>query len=123
MWVQHLALLLHFSASEVVMLLSARYPITSLYRVEVSGWDTTQSFFVEKSDLEWNEETGKSVILSHALTEDAMIFVRLLQHAAPDRSHAVAYEAEFVGRTLDGKNQFRLIQAQPRPDEQRMMIQ
>jgi hypothetical protein len=104
------------------MLLSARYPITSLYRVEVSGWDTTQAFFVEKSDLEWSEETGKSVVLSHMLAEDAMIFVRLLQHTAPDRSDAVAYAADFVGRTHDGKNQFRLMQAQ-RVLNERIMVQ
>jgi hypothetical protein len=107
------ALFLHFSPLEVVMLLSARYPVTSLYRVEVSGWDTANSFFVEKSDLEWNEDTGKSVVLSHMLTEAARIFVRLLQHTSTDRSDAVAYEADFLGRTQDGKNQFRLIQAQP----------
>lgn len=34
------------------MILSARYPITNLYRVEVSGWDKNQTFFVEKSALE-----------------------------------------------------------------------
>jgi hypothetical protein len=117
------ALLLHFPAPEVVMLHSARYPVTSLYRVEVSGWDSQQSFFVEKSDLEWSEETAKSVALSHMLGEDARIFVRLLQHTAPDRSDAVAYEADFVGRTQDGKNQFRLTQAQPRLEEERMLAQ
>jgi hypothetical protein len=105
------------------MLLSARYPVSSLYRVEVSGWDTTQAFFVEKSDLEWSEETGKSIVLSHMLSEDAMIFVRLLQHTAPECSDAVAYEADFFGRTHDGKNQFRLIQAQPRLEDERMLVQ
>ena len=48
------------------MSLSARFPITSLYRVEVSGWDKSQTFFVEKSELEWNEESGKHVTLSSA---------------------------------------------------------
>ena len=46
------------------MILSARYPITNLYRVEVSGWDKNQTFFVEKSELEWSEESGKQVTLS-----------------------------------------------------------
>lgn len=105
------------------MILSARYPITSLYRVEVSGWDSTQSFFVEKSDLEWNEETGKCVVLSHRLNEDSLIFVRLLQNTAPDRADAVAYQADFVGRTHDGRNQFRLVQAQPRLEAERMLVQ
>jgi hypothetical protein len=104
------------------MLLSARYSVTSLYRVEVSGWDSRQSFFVEKSDLEWSEETGKSVVLSHMLSEDTMIFVRLLQHTSADRSDAVAYEADFVGRTHDGKNQFRLVQAQPHVEDERTLV-
>ncbi len=99
------------------MVLSARYPITSVYRVEVSGWDTTQDFFVEKSELEWNEETGKHVLLRHTLDEGAMIFVRLLQPASEERSLAVAYEAKCAEPTPDGRHHFMLRQAQPRVEE------
>ena len=49
------------------MLLSAQCPITNSYPVEVSGWDNAQSFFVEKSDLEVNEETGKCLAPTHSL--------------------------------------------------------
>jgi hypothetical protein len=45
------------------MSFSARFPTTSLYRVEVSGWDKSQTFFVEKPELQWNEESGKHVTL------------------------------------------------------------
>ena len=105
------------------MVLSARYPITSVHRVEISGWDTTHGFFVEKSELEWNEETGKHVILSRTLEEGAMIFVRLLQPVSEERSLAVAYEAKCSGPTPDGRNHFLLRQAQPRVEESGGMLQ
>ena len=104
------------------MILSARYPITSVYRVEVSGWDKYQTFFVEKSELEWNEESGKQVVLSHAVVDGAVIFLRLLQPISASRSHAVAYEAEFVSMTSAGQHQFRLRAAWPRVDQLRSSI-
>ena len=51
------------------MILSARYPTTNMYRVEVSGWDKHQAFFVEQSELAWSEECGKQVALSHAVPD------------------------------------------------------
>ena len=99
------------------MILSARYPSTNLYRVEVSGWDKHQAFFVEKSELEWSEESGKQIALSHAVSDGAVIFLRLLQLIGNDRSHPVAYETEFVSMTPDGQHQFRLHKACPRTGE------
>jgi hypothetical protein len=96
------------------MLLSTRCPLTSLYRVEISGWDATHAFFIEKSELAWNEETGKHIQLNHALAEGAMVFIRLLPPASQERSMPVAYEAKFAGHTEDGRNEFVLKQAQPR---------
>jgi len=61
------------------MLLSVQLPITTIYQVEASGWDSAQSFFVEKSELEWNERTGKCLTLSHSLCPGSMIFLRLLR--------------------------------------------
>jgi len=39
---------------------------------------TTRLFFVENSELEWTEESGKQVTLNRGLNEDAVIFLRLL---------------------------------------------
>jgi hypothetical protein len=100
------------------MLLTARRPITNTYRVEVSGWDSSRSFFVETSNLDWSEETGKHVALYHALRQGAIIFVRLLQPIAPDRSHPVAYQTEFVATTREGQRQFRLNQVRPRLEQE-----
>ena len=104
------------------MILSSRFPITSLYRVEVFGWDENKTFFVEKSELEWNEESGKQVALSHAVPDGAVVFLRLLQPISTDRSLPVAYEAEFVSTTPSGQHQFRLHPACPRMDEENTLV-
>ena len=80
------------------MILTAEHPATNLYRVEVSGWDDSKAFFVENSELEWTDESGKQVTLNRGLSDGAVIFLRLLQPISNDRSHPVAYEAELVAR-------------------------
>ena len=95
------------------MLLTARRPFTNSYPVEASGWDNKQSSFVEKSEFEWNEETGKSLTLTRSLCPGSMIFLKLLQPTSPDRSLPVAYRAQPIGVTVEGQQQFRLKQIQP----------
>jgi hypothetical protein len=73
------------------MLLAAQRPITDTYPVEASGWDSAQSFFAEKAELEWNEATGKHLTLTRSLCPGSMIFLRLLQPLSADRSLPVAY--------------------------------
>ena len=99
------------------MSLSARFPISSLYRVEVSGWDKSQTFFVEKSELEWNEDSGKHVTLSSAVPDGSVVFLRLIQPLSADRAQSVPYETEFLSVTPDGQNQFRLHPVNPRTVE------
>jgi hypothetical protein len=103
-------------------MLTARFPLTGLYRVEVSGWDKNQAFFVEKSELEWSEESGKRVALSNAVADGAVIFLRLLQTHSADRSHPVPYEAEFVAVTPEGQRQFRLHPVSPRSVERGRLV-
>ena len=88
---------------------------TTSYRVEVSGWDSSQSFFVEKADLEWSELGEKLVVLHHELREDSILFVRLLQPLSPDRSHPVPYAAEPVGLKNYSQWEYRLKQIRPQP--------
>ena len=49
------------------------------YRVEVSGWDARENFFVEKTSLDWGEREGKTVALHVAVRVDSVLFVRLLR--------------------------------------------
>jgi len=61
------------------------------YRIEVSGWDSDQNFFVEKTALEWSE-LRKVVLLRRCMDKGATIFVRLLSDFALDDSYPLAYE-------------------------------
>ena len=82
--------------------------------VEVSGWDEDEIFFVERSELGWDEFAGKHVTLTHMLAEGAIIFVRPILSTATHRANPIPYEAEFVGCSPDGYHQFRLNGVQPR---------
>jgi hypothetical protein len=91
-----------------------RQPLVSTYSVEVSGWDYSHTFFVERSELCWNEETGRQLTLSRRLPPGAMIFVRLLQPTDGERAFPVAYEAEALSPASEKPQQFRLTRAVPR---------
>lgn len=65
--------------------------------VEVSGWDEHEVFFVEKTDLDWNDLAGKQIVLQHKLASGSIIFIRRLHSVSTQRSAAIAYVAEFTG--------------------------
>ena len=85
------------------------------YRIEVSGWGLNDVFFVEKTDLLWSEGGEKRLLLHHALSEGAVIFVRLM---APETSCGlvpVAYQVENVKpMNSTGLCEMRLVQVHPR---------
>ena len=95
------------------MLQTVHRPTINTYPVEASGWDRDLAFFVEKSELEWNEATGKHLTLSHSLGVGSMVFLRLLQPNSRDRSLPVAYKVEHAGVTPQGQRQFRLREIRP----------
>ncbi len=80
----------------------------SSYRVEISGWDNSDVFFVERSELEWSGEASKRVRLSHDLVDSSIVFVRLLQNTNAHSVHAVAYRVESIRTTEDGRHEFCL---------------
>ena len=87
---------------------------TDGFRVEVSGWDENKIFFVEKSDLAWDDFAGKHVSLQHMLPDGAMVFLRMLQPPALRETPPVAYQVEFIGCDPEGHHQFRLKPVHPR---------
>jgi hypothetical protein len=88
--------------------------LASTYSVEVSGWDHAHTFFVERSELCWSEDTGKLLTLSRRLPPGAMIFVRLLQPTDGERAFPVAYETEPLTDVSDKPQQFRITRVVPR---------
>lgn len=82
--------------------------------VEVSGWDEDEIFFVERSELDWDELFAcKHVTLTHMLSEGSIILVPPIPYTATHRANPIPYEAEFVGCSPEGHHKFRLNGVQP----------
>jgi len=67
-----LASRLHALVGRLGMILLAGNTAVSIFRVEISGWDKRQSFFVEKSELYWGEQSGKQIALSKKLPDSLL---------------------------------------------------
>jgi hypothetical protein len=89
----------------------------STYRVEVSGWDAKENFFVEKTSLYWRELEGKTVALHATVRPDSVLFVRLLRPLGGGADFPVPHRAVRVAdRGKDAScKEVSLEQLQPRP--------
>jgi hypothetical protein len=86
------------------------------YRVEVSGWDAKENFFVEKTSLDWRELEGKTVALHATVRLDSVLFVRLLRPLGGGADFPVPHRAvrvEDCGKDASRRD-VRLEQLQPR---------
>jgi hypothetical protein len=111
-----------FSLRRRFMTRSETQSLTQTGLVEVSGWDEDQIFFVERSELSWDEHAGKHVTLSRMLSEGSIIFVRLIQPTALHRPNPIPYEAEFVSCSPEGNHQFRLNGVLPRHNRENYTV-
>lgn len=85
------------------------------YRVEISGWDSDANFFVENTELEWNEDQGKKVSLRRRLRDGALVFVRLVGPTTGGQNYPTAYEVQNLSAADSaGRGEVRLVQLQPR---------
>ena len=85
-----------------------------IYRVEISGWDLSEQFFVERVGLEWGQGEQKKVLLRKRVRQGALIFVRLLDNSSPSQSFPVAYRAREV-REREGNDLYELTLTQVWP--------
>ncbi len=76
--------------------MSPQNPLSTFYLLEISGWDRTEKFFVETTELDWSEENDKKVHLCHPLRVGALVFVRLLHPPTSVDRTPVAYQVETV---------------------------
>jgi hypothetical protein len=72
------------------------------YRVEASGWDISEDFFVEKTILTWDPVHGKKITLRSQIDEGAIVFVRLSHPLEALNNFPIAYQAEKIGKP-DGR--------------------
>lgn len=83
--------------------------IDSNYRVEVSGWDVAESFFVEKVTLELTQAGERVVHLKHPLRTGLIVFLRLIESRIEFPVLPVAYQVMGVGPgERDGVNRVSL---------------
>ncbi len=95
--------------------MTRQIPTATSYRIEISGWDLNENFFVEKTSLEWSEQDGKRVFLSHRIREGAVVFVRLIHPTASGHVFPIAYQAESVVASGEERTYaVRLVQLHPR---------
>src|SRR5262245_25574158 len=70
------------------------------YKIEISGWDFENKFFVENTALRWNEQAKKAV-LHRRVALGSMIFVRLAGMLDARTSSPVPYQAVSVDNCTD----------------------
>jgi len=97
------------------MTMSLQNLVSMSYRVEISGWDLDENFFVENTELEWNEDQGKKVFLRRRLRDGALVFVRLITSTTWGHSYPIAYEVQNLSLVDSaGRTEVLLMQLQPR---------
>jgi hypothetical protein len=80
------------------------------YRVEVSGWDAMESFFVEKATLELGEKGDRYVHLRHPVRSGLMVFLRLIDSRVNFPTFPIAYKVKDVTPTgSDGVSRVSLL--------------
>ena len=84
------------------------------YRVEVSGWDEKENFFVEKTTLDWAEGSGKKIELRARIAPQAVVFVRLAQQMGGSNGFPIPYRAVEISARRDGSTTVLVHQLQPR---------
>lgn len=85
------------------------------YAVEVSGWDVAETFFVERTDLNWTPEGVRQIRLQRPVREGGMLFVRLLQPLSQSDSYPVACRAvKVLKHEAGGFSLIQLAQLRPR---------
>lgn len=87
----------------------------SSYRVEVSGWDEKENFFVEKTTLDWSETSGKTIGVRAPIRLESVLFVRLIQPLGGGAGFPVPYRAVKVSSNyLNDRLTVKVEQLQPR---------
>ena len=86
------------------------------YPVEVSGWDTSERFFVEKTMLDWAGDETKEIRLKSALREGCIVFLRMLHPVDGASKFPIPCRAvKVANKGQGGSSIVRLVQLHPRP--------
>lgn len=78
------------------------------YRVEISGWDIDERFFVENAEIGGGEQAEKRVKLRRPLRKGTVVFVRHLLSSSIERDSPIAYEVDPIAVDENGFCEYRL---------------
>jgi len=73
-----------------------------MQRVELSGWDLHEEFFVEKAEVDWPSASRGWVRLRHAVPIGRMIFLRALDAGGAVASLPIAYHVRQLHVAVSG---------------------
>jgi hypothetical protein len=84
--------------------------------IEVSGWDSEETFFVEQTCTQGSAGVSERVLLHHPIRSGAVLFLRLILPFESGPSFPVAYQVVEAHKTSnDGLWDLRLTQLRIRP--------
>ena len=88
------------------------------YAIEISGWNLSEDFFVEQSELVWDSAAHR-VLLTHPVREGALVFIRLTGNGVDGLQNdavPVAYEVVKMNHLADQRvYEIELIRIKPKP--------
>ncbi len=84
------------------------------HRVEISGWDEKEDFFVESAEMECQEAQAMHVSIHRPVREGALVFVRLLEQFDAPTAMPVAFRAGSVEKAMS-KGHFDIALVKMRP--------
>ena len=103
--------------------MSGLTPTDNSYRVEVSGWDELEHFFVENTSLSWSASDDKQISLHSRILEGSIVFVRLLPSVANLNNVPVAYQVtRLQERNEEGNSAVWIEQLHPRREKRETIV-
>lgn len=92
------------------------------HKVEISGWDTEENFFVESASIGWEEGEENTVRLRNRVRPGSMIFLRLMEASVQPRTFPVAFRVMNVNTKMDRDAYEALLRRLwPRPNDRRAL--
>ncbi|MHB8527357.1 MAG: hypothetical protein ACYDD2_14540 [Candidatus Acidiferrales bacterium] len=94
--------------------MASQGPDESSRRVEISGWDLSENFFVEKATLSQCGDGSRRALLHTPLRVGALVFVRATDEPSAERTIPVTYQVATInGRYASGGREVQLTQRRP----------
>jgi hypothetical protein len=101
---------------EVAMIFETESASGECYPVEISGWNSSEKFFVEETVLHWCSDGTREVRFQSVMRQGSIVFVRLLLPVFDPENFPIAYRTDCAeSENADGEMLARLTRLHPQP--------